>query len=43
MFFSLQQLKYPRELAKANLDKIVIRGTKARPPQGSLRRVIAPV
>ena len=40
VFFSLQQLNYPRKISKS---KIVIRGTKARPPQGSLRRVVTPV
>ena len=43
VFSSLQQLKYPRKLAKANLNKIVIRGTKDRPPHGSLKRVVTPV
>ena len=40
VFSSLQQLDYPRKISKSVL---VIRGTKDRPPQGSLRRVVTPV
>ena len=41
--FSHQQLNNPQKLSKQTLNKIVIRGTKDRPPQGSLKRVVRPV
>ena len=38
--FLTPAIKLSTQISKS---KIVIRGTKARPPQGSLRRVVTPV